>query len=294
MLQTIRIFLEKKTIYDWLSHRLWLIIRDEETLAPRFSTRITGSSILVGLVGLLVFCFFVSIGFYRLIDYFQSRRQNETDINRQILHLSMSIDSLAEALAARDRYINDMKLVLQGETPYNNVRKDIGNTENAGKINPEEVAKIDPVDSAFRNEFEMEASATRAVRNTAHTQLKSFMFFVPLKGVLLGKFEPQRQHYGVDIVARKNEPIKAVADGTVIISSWTQDSGYTIGIQHKNQLVSFYKHNSVLLRKAGETVRAGDIIAIIGNSGELTDGPHLHFELWYNGSPVNPEQYISF
>jgi murein DD-endopeptidase MepM/ murein hydrolase activator NlpD len=288
------IFLEKKTIYDWLSHRLWLIIRDAETLAPRFSIRITGASVLVGFAGLLVLCFFASFIFYQLVGYFQSGMQSENDIKRQIVSLAMSIDSLSEAIEARDRYINDLKLVMQGETPYNNnVRKDSGNA-NAVKINPEEVAKINPRDSSFRNEFEMEASATRPVRNAANAQLKSFVFFTPLKGVLLGKFEPQRQHYGVDIVARKNEPIKAVADGTVIISSWTQDSGYTIGIQHKNQLISFYKHNSVLLRKTGETVRAGDIIAIIGNSGELTDGPHLHFELWYNGSPVNPEQYISF
>ncbi|WP_250631099.1 M23 family metallopeptidase [Rhodoflexus caldus] len=285
--------MEKKTIYDWLSHRLWLIIRDAETLAPRFSIRLTGASVLVGLAGLLVLCFFAGLMFYQLIGYFQSRTQNENDIKRQIVSLAMSIDSLSEALEARDRYINDLKLVMLGETPYNNVRKDSGNA-NAVKVNPEEVAKINPLDSSFRNEFEMEASATRPVRNAANAQLKSFVFFTPLKGVLLGKFEPQQQHYGVDIVARKNEPIKAVADGTVIISSWTQDSGYTIGIQHKNQLISFYKHNSVLLRKTGETVRAGDIIAIIGNSGELTDGPHLHFELWYNGSPVNPEQYISF
>ncbi len=285
--------MEKKTIYDWLSHRLWLIIRDAETLAPRFSTQITGASVVVGLAGLLVLCFFASWMFYQLIGYFQSGMQNENDIKRQIVSLAMSIDSLSEALEARDRYINDLKLVMQGETPYNNVRKKIGNAD-VVKVNPEEVAKINPIDSSFRTIFEMEASATRPVRNAANAQLKSFVFFTPLKGVLLGKFEPYRQHYGVDIVARKNEPIKAVADGTVIISSWTQDSGYTIGIQHKNQLISFYKHNSVLLRKTGETVRAGDIIAIIGNSGELTDGPHLHFELWYNGSPVNPEQYISF
>lgn len=285
--------MEKKTIYDWLSHRLWLIIRDAETLAPRFSIRLTGASVLVGLAGLLVLCFFAGLMFYQLIGYFQSGTQNENDIKRQIVSLAMSIDSLSEALEARDRYINDLKLVMLGETPYNNVRKDSGNA-NAVKVNPEEVAKINPLDSSFRTVFEMEASATRPVRNATNAQLKSFVFFTPLKGVLLGKFEPQQQHYGVDIVARKNEPIKAVADGTVIISSWTQDSGYTIGIQHKNQLISFYKHNSVLLRKTGETVRAGDIIAIIGNSGELTDGPHLHFELWYNGSPVNPEQYISF
>lgn len=279
----------KKTLYDLLSHRFWLVLRDEETLAPRFSIRLTGSAALVGFTGLLAFCLLVSWFFYQIVSYLGSIN-NESDIKRQIVYLSRSIDSLADAIEARDRYINDMKAVLQGQTPYQEVKV----TPNTEKVNPSEVAKITPEDSVFRLQFEMEAAAAPRSVHTTYTQLKNFVFFTPLKGVLLGKFEPERQHYGVDIVARKNEPIKSVADGTVIISSWTQDSGYTIGIQHKNQLLSFYKHNSVLLRKVGDNVRAGDIIAIIGNSGELTDGPHLHFELWYNGSPVNPEQYISF
>ncbi|MCS7019099.1 MAG: M23 family metallopeptidase [Cytophagales bacterium] len=285
--------MNRKTIYDRLSHRLLLIIRDEETLAPRFSMRFTGSYVLVGVVVMMLVCFLMSWISYQLISYVTSFRQSESEIDRQVVQLSMSIDSLAEALQIRDRYINDLKLVLQGESPYE-VDKKGSASSNKNKVNIEEVAKITAVDSAFRSQFEQEAVADQPARNSTAVALKNIVFFTPLKGVLLGKFEPDRRHYGVDIVARKNEPIKAIADGTVLIASWTQDSGYTIGIQHANQLVSFYKHNSVLLRKVGDRVRAGDIIAIIGNTGELTDGPHLHFELWHNGKPVNPEEYISF
>lgn len=284
--------MEKKTLYDRLSHRFWLIIRDEETLAHRFSMRITGSHVLAGFAVLTMICFFIGWTAYRIVSYATSFRQ-ESDLNRQIVQLSMSIDSLAEALEVRERYINDMKAVLNGETPHNE-EANRQQSRSEVKISLEEAARIDSADSMFRRNFELEnVAATRPVSSTP-ALLKSPVFFTPLKGVLLGKFEPERRHYGVDIVARKNEPIKAVADGTVIIASWTQDSGYTIGIQHQNHLISFYKHNSVLLRRVGDYVRAGDVIAIIGNSGELTDGPHLHFELWHNGAPVNPEHYISF
>jgi murein DD-endopeptidase MepM/ murein hydrolase activator NlpD len=98
----------------------------------------------------------------------------------------------------------------------------------------------------------------------------------------------------VDVVAKKDEPVKCVADGTVILSSWTNDTGHIIAIQHQGNLISVYKHNSVLLKKAGNFVRAGEIISVIGNSGELTTGPHLHFELWHNSNPVNPEIFVSF
>jgi murein DD-endopeptidase MepM/ murein hydrolase activator NlpD len=160
---------------------------------------------------------------------------------------------------------------------------------------PATQAQTDSIDAAFRRQFEQQAVEARTQRYAKTDEaLKDLTFFAPLGGLIMNRFDVKRKHFAVDIVAKKDEPIKSVADGTVIISSWTQDSGHVIGIQHKNQILSFYKHNSVRLKEVGDVVRAGDIVAIIGNSGELTDGPHLHFELWHNGNPVNPEEYIRF
>jgi len=119
-------------------------------------------------------------------------------------------------------------------------------------------------------------------------------FFCPLKGIITNGFNPTKAHFGVDIVAQENEAIKATLEGTVILSTWTLATGNVIILQHGDNLISVYEHNSVLLKKIGDYVKAGDVIAIIGNSGELTTGPHLHFELWYKGDPVNPQQYIAF
>jgi len=115
-----------------------------------------------------------------------------------------------------------------------------------------------------------------------------------LKGVITKGFDPVKKHFGVDVVAKQNEAIKSVLDGTVIFSNWTLETGYVVAIQHSQNIVSIYKHNSAILTKAGDYVNAGDPVAIIGESGEYTTGPHLHFELWYEGKPVNPKDYISF
>jgi murein DD-endopeptidase MepM/ murein hydrolase activator NlpD len=124
--------------------------------------------------------------------------------------------------------------------------------------------------------------------------LQDISFFPPIKGIVTEKFDAKTKHLGVDLVAQANEPIKAIADGTVVFASWTEDTGNVIGIQHQGNIVSFYKHNAALLKKQGDFVRAGDVIAIIGNTGRLSSGPHLHFEIWYKGNAINPEKFISF
>ena len=126
------------------------------------------------------------------------------------------------------------------------------------------------------------------------SNLTEVFFFTPISGYVSRSYNQKDEHYGVDIVAKQNEPIMSVGNGTVIMSSWTQDSGYVIAIQHSDNLISVYKHNASLLKKVGNFVLGGEVIAIIGNTGELTDGPHLHFELWYNGNPVNPEDFVTF
>jgi len=124
--------------------------------------------------------------------------------------------------------------------------------------------------------------------------LDKVYFLPPLTGPVSAKYEPSSKHYGIDILAPKNTPIKATLDGFVIQSDWTMDAGNTIGLQHDNNIVTFYKHNSTLLKKIGERVKAGEAIAIIGNSGELTDGPHLHFEIWHQGKSINPADFVEF
>jgi len=120
------------------------------------------------------------------------------------------------------------------------------------------------------------------------------VYFAPISGVITNQFDPNNGHFGIDIVSKRNEAIKSIDDGMVIFAEWTINTGYVMMIQHSANIVSVYKHNSSLLKKEGEYIKAGDLIAIIGNTGEQTSGPHLHFELWVDGSAVNPTDYISF
>ncbi|HMX85963.1 MAG TPA: M23 family metallopeptidase, partial [Saprospiraceae bacterium] len=119
-------------------------------------------------------------------------------------------------------------------------------------------------------------------------------FISPLKGIVSSEFKSIQKHYGIDVIAPKDSPIKAIKDGHVILADWTLETGFTIGIQHSNNIVTFYKHNSSLLKKIGDTVKQGESIAVIGNTGMLTDGYHLHFELWHNGAPVDPAGLMTF
>jgi len=125
--------------------------------------------------------------------------------------------------------------------------------------------------------------------------LSKLNFFTPVsKGLIINRFDKKGGHFGLDILAAPDAGISAVLDGTVIVATWTLATGHVIQVQHSNNLISLYKHNSVLLKSVGSHVKAGEPIAIIGNSGELTTGPHLHFELWHNGTALNPENYIVF
>ena len=130
--------------------------------------------------------------------------------------------------------------------------------------------------------------------SVGNQSIEKLLFFLPVKGLITESFNIEDKHYGVDVVTKENELIKSTLNGVVVMSSWTSETGHVIVIQHENNLLSVYKHNSVLLKDQGERVEAGEAIAIIGNSGKWSSGPHLHFELWHNNKPVDPEQYILF
>jgi len=151
-------------------------------------------------------------------------------------------------------------------------------------------------DSILRQQVEAEEQFRLSVLDNEQGSrtLNELQFFTPVKGIITGEFSPADGHFGVDLVAGPNEVVKAVLDGTVTMSTWTLETGYVIQIQHDYELISVYKHNATLFKSVGEKVAAGDAIAIVGNSGELTTGPHLHFELWHDRVPLNPADYIVF
>ncbi|NLR89703.1 MULTISPECIES: M23 family metallopeptidase [Flammeovirga] len=284
-----------KTLSEWLTTRFVLVVRDEETFAERAAYRFSYVKILLVLgmlftvLGGLSFVLATTL----LAKIFDPRvAYRETD--RKLIEMERSLDSLKIASDEKDVYMASIKAIIDGEVDdEEDFKANIVNTDQVDDIEVD-LKKIDPVDSIFRSEFEGLEIKPAAV-TSIYQGIEDVFFFPPVSnGVLSKKFNLKEGHYGVDVLAKRNEGIKAIADGTVIMASWTQDSGYVIGVQHKGQVISFYKHNSVLLKKVGETVRTGDIIAIIGNSGEMTDGQHLHFELWYNGIPVDPVDFIAF
>ena len=130
--------------------------------------------------------------------------------------------------------------------------------------------------------------------NRIDEKLNGVLFFSPLKGEITNRFDLKKGHYGIDVIASNNEAVKAILNGTVVYADWTPENGHVIQSQHAQNLVSIYKHNSFLLKKTGDLVKAGDAVAIVGNSGELSTGPHLHFELWHNGIPLDPEKFVVF
>ncbi len=169
----------------------------------------------------------------------------------------------------------------------------------ATNVRPEPIEKIKEdaeirQEIAFSQQAQDKAILAKSSSATSGIPLERVYFLPPLTGPVSAQYEPATKHYGIDILAPKNTPIKASIDGFVIQADWTMDAGNTIGIQHDNNIVTFYKHNSTLLKKLGDKVKAGEAIAIIGNSGELTDGPHLHFEIWHQGKSINPADYVEF
>lgn len=209
----------------------------------------------------------------------------------QIFSTFVKLDSLEKEIETRDLYLHNLKALLEGKQPdsHQTIVSDSTIRYDTIDISQSEV------EENFKAEYGDALSKKASFNKVSTGALSDIHFVAPLnKGLITNKFDRKEAHFGIDIVGAPNSGVFAIEEGTVTMASWTLETGYVIGIQHDDNLVSYYKHNSALLKKAGTTVKAGEIIAIIGNSGELSTGPHLHFELWHNGSPIDPEKYIVF
>lgn len=277
---------------SWLTTRYQLIIRSDENFAERTSFGFTYSKVILFSVIVFTMLFGLSLLMTKTIlaRWFDPKHE-QLMMSQDLDKLRQSIDSLAEEVDRKDRFIQNFNRVLSGDT--SNTELKVARSENQSYSKPASL-KPEPSDSVFRKEYEQSGLSFIAMTNSRNRDLQETFFYAPITGIVSDGYDLKKSHLGVDIVAKANEPVKCIADGTVLFSSWTQDSGYVIMIQHRGNLISAYKHNAQLLKKVGNFVNAGEIISIVGNSGELTNGPHLHFELWYNGNSVNPEEFINF
>jgi murein DD-endopeptidase MepM/ murein hydrolase activator NlpD len=217
----------------------------------------------------------------------------DVTMRRNILMSAIRLDSLERELNLRDKYFANLNAIISGKQP-NEV---FSMQDTSGHYKAIRYSNS-PEDSSLRAQVENEEKYNLTLNpdvTESVTSLAELHFFPPVKGIVSGKFDIRYKHFGTDIVAKPKSPVSAALDGTVIFTGWTMETGFVIEIQHSNNIVSVYKHNSSLLKETGDLVRAGEPISIIGDSGEmLTSGPHLHFEIWYKGSPLDPEKHILF
>ena len=287
---------KKRTWRKKIRNKYNLIIRNDETFEEKISIRLTKLNVFIiisSLIIILVVLVIYLVAFTSLREYIPG--YTDVSLRKKLYELQARADSLEADFKRKDLFIYNIKKIIEGEEIVDELPKVIESNIDYDTIKLYKSVE----DSILRAEFE-----NRDVYNLQFddngelyrnaSSIRGFNFFAPIKGIITNKFNLVEKHYGVDIVAKKNEAIKATLDGTVIFSDWTPETGYVIGIQHKRNIISVYKHNSALLKEEGNFVKAGETVAIIGESGELTTGPHLHFELWYNGTPIDPEDYISF
>lgn len=289
------------------SRLLRMTVFIDKSLEPIFTLRFTTLMLVIGIGAfaiLLIAGVTVLIAFTGLREYIPGYPTGEERL--MIVQNLQRADSLSNEIALRDNMLRNLRAVLSGDdkilmkggagdtaviTPANVTKKNLADLNS--QKSSQESSFISEVETAEK--FDVDDDDDDATFDPeGDSSLESTFFFTPVKGVVTDGFGVRNAHLGVDVSAKEGTPVMSTLAGTVIFSEWTVQTGYVLMIQHDNQLVSVYKHNSRILKFAGSRVQAGEAVALTGNSGELTSGPHLHFELWYQGAPLNPENYINF
>jgi hypothetical protein len=275
--------------WSTLLHKYRFVIMTDSSFEEKLSLTLSRLNIFSFAVVFIFVCFFSAfllIAHTPLSEYIAGK--SSLEVQKGLIELQLRADSLESALLKEAVYLENLKNIIKGDeliTPTESNRSTSAKEE-------EIIFEKSKADSLLRLSVEAEDKSSIYVKSVSDNNF--LVFFTPLSGLISDIYNSKIKHFGVDLVAKEKSRISSVLDGTVIISHWTSETGYVIAIQHKDDYISLYKHNSLLLKGVGDFVRAGDHISVIGNSGELSSGPHLHFELWHKGTPVNPENYISF
>lgn len=269
-------------------------VTNDETFEEIWRVRITQYSAFLLITS---FIFFIILATALLIAFTNVREfipgYPDVEMRRNILMSAIRLDSLNYELELRDKYFANLNAIISGNPPAD-VQAEIDTARNYKTIKFNE----SPDDQVLREQVEKEGRYNLTlgpVTGESELNLAGLHFFPPVKGIVTGRFDRRTRHFGTDIVTKPKSPVAATLDGTVIFTGWTRETGFVIQIQHRNNIVSVYKHNANLLKENGDPVRTGETIAIVGDSGEMyTSGPHLHFEIWYKGNPIDPEKHVIF
>jgi murein DD-endopeptidase MepM/ murein hydrolase activator NlpD len=281
----------KKKFAKKLLHKYRLVILNEDTFEERVSFKLTKLNVFVAVTLsaiLLIAGTTFLIAFTGLREYIPG--YSSAALKREATKLAFKTDSLQTVLVLNNQYYESIKRVLIGDLEPSALDRD--SLERSFQADPA-LLDLNPskADSLLREEVALEDRFN--VFETAGSA-GEFSLFPPVKGPITEGYDLKSRHYAVDVVVARNAPVKAAADGRVIFAEWSAATGYVIMVKHDYDLISVYKHNSSLTKEQGDLVKAGEVIAAGGSSGELSTGPHLHFELWKEGNPVNPTDYIDF
>lgn len=268
-----------------------MVVLNEDTFEERLSFRLTKLNVFVVVslsAILLITGTTLLIAFTPLKEYIPG--YSSTELKDKAADLAYRTDSLQQVIKLNEQYLTSIKKVLSGD-----VQTDALNRDSAVVFSEEapEIEEVTPSkeDSILRAEVAQEDKYNLLPKATDNMD---FSLFPPVKGSISDGFDAKKRHYAVDVVVAKNSPVKSVADGRVVFSEWTAQTGYVIIVRHDYGLLSVYKHNASLTKEQGDMVQAGEVIATAGSTGEYTTGPHLHFELWNQTMPVDPTDYIDF
>ena len=266
-------------------------VRDSETNRQLWSIRFSRTGFFVTVVSFivmicaLVYCIIAYTPVRTFIPGYPDARSKRVAIQNAI-----KVDSLERLIYRWEVYSENMKRAVEGKDPIR-----IDSVVKAGQKNEStamDAALIQRKDSLLREEVREEEQFEISQRSRRDLPIEGLHFFTPLKGVISQGYD--LLHPYIDITAPAGAVVKATLDGTVIYAGWSEETGNTIQIQHTDDIVSAYMHNEKLLKKTGDKVKAGTAIALVGNTGDVSTGTHLHFELWHKGEAVDPSKYIKF
>lgn len=281
----------RKSLWHRIRFKYKLSFFNESTLEEVWSLRV---SQLSAIIVLLFFAFFL-ITVTSLIIIMTPIRNYlpgylDVEVRKEIVDNALRADSLERMIAIQSLYLDNVAGILAGTAPIDSIRT----IDSLAQVNPEYEIPKGEREQAFIAAFEEEEKYNLTSLNPNPVATDGLFFVKPINGIVSAAFEPEIRHYGIDLVASPNESVLATLEGTVVYTGFDPNYGNVIQLQHRNGFLSVYKHNNLLLKETGDHVVAGEAIALVGNTGELSTGPHLHFELWYRGLPVNPSEYIAF